>query len=82
MTTGRDSLMRAVCLLSGSGTNLQAILDNISAKKIKLAMTSVISETLLQWVLKGLDHLGLKPVLLIMNLMQKKKVTMQLLKNM
>ncbi|GIT37120.1 MAG: hypothetical protein Ct9H300mP6_09880 [Gammaproteobacteria bacterium] len=33
MTTGRDSLMRAVCLLSGSGTNLQAILDNISAKK-------------------------------------------------
>ena len=44
MTTGRDSLMRAVCLLSGSGTNLQAILDNISAKKIKLAMTSVISD--------------------------------------
>ncbi len=44
MTTGHDSLMRVVCLLSGSGTNLQAILDNISAKKIKLVMTSVISD--------------------------------------
>jgi len=60
MTTGRDSLMRAVCLLSGSGTNLQAILDNISAKKIKLAMTSVISDNPIAMGLERARSSGIK----------------------
>ena len=60
MTTGRDSLMRAVCLLSGSGTNLQAILDNISAKKIKLVMTSVISDNPIAMGLERARSSGIK----------------------
>ena len=52
--------MRAVCLLSGSGTNLQAILDNISAKKIELAMTSVISDNPIAMGLERARSSGIK----------------------
>ena len=60
MTTGRDSLMRDDCILSGRGTNLQAILDNISAKKIKLEMTSVISDNPIAMGLERARSSGIK----------------------
>ena len=36
--------MRAVCLLSGTGTNLQAILKNIGAGNIPISLNAVISD--------------------------------------
>ena len=44
MTLAEDSLMRAVCLLSGTGTNLQAILKNIGAGNIPISLNAVISD--------------------------------------
>jgi len=44
MTLAEHSLMRAVCLLSGTGTNLQAILKNIGAGNIPISLNAVISD--------------------------------------
>ena len=35
---------RAVCLISGSGTNLQAIIDNINNEILQIELVSVISD--------------------------------------
>lgn len=44
MTLADDSLMRAVCLLSGTGTNLQVILQNIATGNIPISLNAVISD--------------------------------------
>ena len=44
MTLADDSLMRAVCLLSGTGTNLQVILENIATGSIPISLNAVISD--------------------------------------
>ena len=44
MTLAEDSLMRAVCLLSGTGTNLQVILENIGKGNIPISLSAVISD--------------------------------------
>ena len=44
MTLADDSLMRAVCLLSGTGTNLQVILENIATGNIPISLNAVISD--------------------------------------
>ena len=37
-------MMKAVCLISGEGTNLEAILKHIDKEKVNLSITSVISD--------------------------------------
>ena len=44
MTLAEDTLMRAVCLLSGTGTNLQVILENIGKGNIPISLSAVISD--------------------------------------
>ena len=44
MTLAEDSLIRAVCLLSGTGTNLQVILENIGKGNIPISLSAVISD--------------------------------------
>ena len=39
-----QSKCRAVCLISGSGTNLQAIIENINKKSLNIDLISVISD--------------------------------------
>ncbi len=44
MADGTQSKCRAVCLISGSGTNLQAIIENINNKSLNIDLISVISD--------------------------------------
>ena len=44
MSDENQSKCRAVCLISGGGTNLQAIIDNIKDKSLKIDLISVISD--------------------------------------
>ena len=44
MADGTQPKCRAVCLISGSGTNLQAIIENINNKSLNIDLISVISD--------------------------------------
>ena len=44
MADGTQSKCRAVCLISGKGTNLQAIIENINNKSLNIDLISVISD--------------------------------------
>ncbi len=68
MTLADDSLMRAVCLLSGTGTNLQVILENIATGNIPISLNAVISDNPmakgkppgLQMTLPGRERMGVR----------------------
>ena len=80
MTLAEDSLMRAVCLLSGTGTNLQAILKNIGAGNIPISLNAVISDNPTAKGIEKADTSGIKTKVIDYELYDAKNIYHEQLK--
>jgi len=74
MTLTDDSLMGAVCLLSGTGTNLQAILENIAASNIPLSLNAVISDNPMAQGIEKANTLGITTKVIDYKLYDEKSI--------
>ena len=80
MTLAEDSLMRAVCLLSGTGTNLQAILKNIGAGNIPISLNAVISDNPIAKGIEKADTSGITTKIIDYELYDEKNIYHEQLK--
>lgn len=74
MTLTDDSLMGAVCLLSGTGTNLQVILENIAASNIPLSLNAVISDNPMAQGIEKANTLGITTKVIDYKLYDEKSI--------
>ena len=73
MADGTQSKCRAVCLISGSGTNLQAIIENINKKSLNIDLISVISDNPMAKGIQRAEKKVLIPKSLITRLLKIEK---------